>query len=109
MRMTTKPEMGSDIVAATSALAGFILVYLGAVATSFSTFDAEQQTSVRAAFVRRAWFAFGGIILALLSICLAILGKWTDNARENLLSLFFLFATLFWSGVIALLAALDVK
>ena len=107
--MDNRPEVGGDVVAAAAALAGFILVYLGAVATSFATFDAVQQSSVRAAFRRRAWFSFAGISLALATVFFAILGKLSESKWESNLAICFLALTLLASLVIALLATMDVK
>ena len=101
--------MGSDVVAAGAALAGFILIYLGAVSTSFSTFDSVQQDAVRGMFAKRAWFAFAGIVLSLLTVALALLAKWTASDMESSVAVYLLFVTLLWSAIIALIAVLDVK
>src|SRR5882757_5965406 len=72
-------ELSGDVVTGASALAGLFLVYLGNVATAFSTFDRTQQASVRGSHQTRGWLAFAGIVFAILAAGLALLGKWLGN------------------------------
>ena len=76
--MIDPSDIAGDVVAGSTALAGLLIVYLGSLATGYGSYDATQQGSVRAAYKRRAWFAFGGLTLALLSAASALFGKWTD-------------------------------
>jgi uncharacterized membrane protein len=59
--------LAGDIVAASAALAGFILVYLSALATAYANFDRAARNAVRDSFRSRAWFAFIGILLSVLA------------------------------------------
>src|SRR6266536_5619741 len=68
-----------DVVTGATALAGLVLVYLGSVASGFAGFLPEQQRTVRRRFQVRAWFAFVGMVLAILAAMLALIGKWLGN------------------------------
>lgn len=65
----------SDIAAAASALAGLILVYLGAVAVRYETLDPKDQTSARDVYRRHARRAFRGIVIALVAAIAALTAK----------------------------------
>jgi hypothetical protein len=43
--------------------------------SGFGTFDREQQATVRTSYQIRAWFAFVGMMLAIVSAMLAVIGK----------------------------------
>jgi uncharacterized membrane protein len=60
------------MVGAATALAGLILVFLGAISASFASYHKQEQAAVRARFQTRAWIAFVGFTLALLSAALAL-------------------------------------
>lgn len=57
-----------------TALAGLVLVFLGALLTSFDGYDAEGQSAVRRKYQRRARLALSGFIAALGSATLALAG-----------------------------------
>jgi predicted benzoate:H+ symporter BenE len=76
--MPSAVDVAGDILTATTALAGLILVFLGATAASFEAFEKREQASVRSRFQARAWQAFYGFVLALVAATLAILGKWLN-------------------------------
>jgi hypothetical protein len=65
----------SDIAAAATALAGLILVYLGAVAVRYETLDPKHQSAVRDDYRRHARIAFRGIVIALLAAIAALTAK----------------------------------
>jgi NADH:ubiquinone oxidoreductase subunit 6 (subunit J) len=48
-----------------TALAGLILVYLGAVAVRYETMDAKSQSDAREVYRKHARRAFRGIVIAL--------------------------------------------
>jgi hypothetical protein len=68
--------LAGDIIAASAALAGFLLVYLGAVANGYAGFTKLEQGSVRGSFQSRAWFAAVGIIFSISACGTAALAKW---------------------------------
>jgi hypothetical protein len=59
-----------------AALAGFILVYLGALATAFAGFPKEDRRAVRPSSRYRAWFALIGILFCVFACGFAALAKW---------------------------------
>ena len=68
-------SVSSDIAAAASALAGLILVYLGAVAVRYETLDPKHQSSARDVYRRHARRAFRGIVIALVAAIAALTAK----------------------------------
>jgi hypothetical protein len=68
-------SIASDIAAAGSALAGLILVYLGAVAVRYETLDPKDQSSLRDVYRRHARRAFRGRVLALVATVAALIAK----------------------------------
>jgi hypothetical protein len=68
-------SIASDIAAAGSALAGLILVYLGAVAVRYETLDPKDQSFVRDVYRRHARRAFRGLVLALVATAAAMVAK----------------------------------
>ena len=74
-------SVAGDVVAAASALAGLILVYLGALVTGYSSYHPQERKSVRASHVRRARVAVGGVASSLLAASLALVGKWQAVPR----------------------------
>jgi hypothetical protein len=64
----------SDIAAAGTALAGLILVYLGA-AVRYETLDPKQQASARDDYRQHARRAFRGLVIALVAAVAAMTAK----------------------------------
>src|SRR5882762_5995012 len=56
-----------DIATAGAALAGLLLVFIGAVASAYDSYDSEQQPAVRTMYRQRIWQAFAGFCLSLLA------------------------------------------
>ena len=65
----------SDIAGAGTALAGLILVYLGAVAVRYETLDQKNQSSARDVYRRHARRAFRGLVIALVAAIAALTAK----------------------------------
>ena len=68
-------SVASDVAAAGSALAGLILVYLGAVAVRYETLDPKDQSSARDVYRRHARRAFRGLVIALAATVAALTAK----------------------------------
>ena len=77
--MVVTTDIAGDIMSAATALSGLLLVFLGAVATAFDSYDSTAKAAFLIAFKRRAWFSLTGFLLALLSAGLAFVGKWLDS------------------------------
>jgi hypothetical protein len=106
--ITTSVEIAGDVVASGSALAGLILVYLGGVASSYASFDADAQSIVRARFRFKAWFAFAGVVLSIAAVGAALVAKWVSNECLATGSIVFLLVALVWGITIAALSALEI-
>ena len=72
-------SLTGDVIAAGTALAGLVLVYLGSVSAGYASYERDQQRTVRAVYQRKAWFAVGGILLSILASGIAVLAKWSAN------------------------------
>jgi hypothetical protein len=59
-----------------TALAGLILVFLGAVFTSFDSYHPDQQADVAAKYKNRALISLIGFLSALVSASLALGAQW---------------------------------
>ncbi len=68
-------SVASEIADAGTALAGLILVYLGAVAVRYETLDPKDQSSARDVYRRHARRAFRGIVIALVAAIAALTAK----------------------------------
>jgi membrane protein YqaA with SNARE-associated domain len=99
--MTSTIELAGDVVTAATALAGLLLVFMGAVAASFDSYQPQERKAVAGRYQRRAWFAFIGFVLAILSAVLALLAKWLHIECLAVTALAFLAIGFVW----ALLAA----
>jgi uncharacterized membrane protein len=68
-------SVAGDIADAGTALAGLILVYLGAVAVRYETLDPKDQSSARDVYRRHARRAFRGIVIGLIAAIAALTAK----------------------------------
>jgi hypothetical protein len=98
--------LAGDIVAASAALAGLLIVYLGGVASEYASFAKTAQASVRGSFQSRAWFAVGGVLFSVFACGSAALAKWQASPLVAGVSLFLFACTLFWSALSAVFIAL---
>jgi len=102
-------EVSGDVIAAATALAGLILVFLGATSTSYDSYQKTEQGAVRGRYQRRAWFAFVGFVLALLSAFLALLGKWFHQECASLAGIALFVVALGWVLFAALSSVREIK
>jgi ABC-type dipeptide/oligopeptide/nickel transport system permease subunit len=68
-------EVGGDVSAAAAALAGLLLVFIGAISTTFDGYERQEQGTVRSRYQRRTWFAFAGFLFAILAAAAGIAAK----------------------------------
>jgi hypothetical protein len=101
--------ISGDLTAASAALAGLILVFLGSTATSFESYQKQEQASVRARYQRRAWLAFTGLVLCLVALLLSLLGGWLAQECMVLGSLALLVLATGWVLFAALAAVREIK
>jgi hypothetical protein len=97
------------VASSAATLAGLILVFLGATANSFSSYDKAAQTSVRSKFQAKAWFAFVGFAFALLATLLALVAKWLANDCVAWTALFTFVISLVWALAVALSAVREIR
>jgi hypothetical protein len=72
---TTKVIL-DEVFAGATALAGLILVFLGAVFTSYDSYQPDQQADVAAKYKNRALISLIGFLSALVSASLALGAHW---------------------------------
>jgi len=101
--------ISGDIIQGATALAGLIIVFLGNAVAGYSSYDKTQQRAVRDAFHQRAWFGFWGVIIAIATVLLAVLAKWSGSNGLATTAAFFLFGALVWAGVCAWSTAREIK
>jgi hypothetical protein len=101
-------NLTADVIAAGTALAGLILVYLGSVVAGYERFEKPQQPSVRPTYKRRAWFAVAGIVFSIGASGTAVLGKWLANVDLAGASVVILALALIWALITAFLIASEV-
>lgn len=99
----------SEIVGASTALAGLILVYLGSLVASYAAFQPQERKSVRQRHQRRAWVAFGGFALALLTATLGLLGKWLPCEPIADIATWLFFAAFGVGFGIALMTVMEIR
>ena len=107
--MAASLEVAGDVAAAGGALAGLILVYLGAVSASFASFDTAQQKAVRSRHQFRAWFGFAGLVLCLASVALALVAKWLAIPCMAVAAVVVLIIALAWVIGAGLMTVLEIR
>jgi hypothetical protein len=106
--MLNPHDVAGDIAAGGTALAGLILVFMGAVSNGFGSYSTTQQDSVRTKYRLKIWFAFLGFLASIASAGLALIGKAYDCERLISPSLVLLLIALSVSAVAALLTATEI-
>ena len=109
MKMANVAEVAGDIVASGSALSGLILVYIGSLSTSFGAYQTQERRTVLGSYQRRAWFAFVGLVLFLLSALLGLVGKWLDLGCAVVGALTFLLVGFGWLLIVAVLTVREIR
>jgi NADH:ubiquinone oxidoreductase subunit 3 (subunit A) len=66
-----------EVADAGTALAGLILVYLGALAARYESLNTKSKADERDYYQRHAWLALSGIVLALAAAFFALIAKST--------------------------------
>lgn len=94
-------ELASDVIAGSTTFAGLIIVYIGAVATSYGGYDRRAQAAVRDRYRRKAAIASVGIGIAASAACSALLGKWASSNFGVALGAVLMVATLICGVAVA--------
>lgn len=101
-------HIADQILTASTALAGLILVSIGAAATSYESYDAESKVVVKARYQRRGWFAFVGFALSLFSALSALAYYWHESVCLIDASAALLVLALVIALFVALISVLDI-
>ncbi len=107
--MESAVDVGGDVAAAATALAGLLLVFMGAILASFDGYEKREQKAVVVRYRRRAGFALVGFLLALISAATALVGKWLEIPCLILSSLALLFVSFFWAGIAAVKSVSEIE
>ncbi len=75
-------DRAGDVAAAGTALAGLILVYLGALAVRYESLNTKSKTNQRYRYQRHARWAVSGIVLALAAAVFALIAGSVDSHAE---------------------------
>src|SRR5258708_6743194 len=108
-RVAMATEIAGDIVAAGTALAGLLLVFMGVVATSFQSYDAAGKAEVRGSFKWRALLGLFGFIPSLIAACFSLAGKWLDSPCLVVVSIMFLGLSFVVAPIAAIFTVLYIK
>jgi hypothetical protein len=106
--MLIEKEVAGDIVAAATGLAGLMLVFMGTIASGFSSYETVQQDAVRGSYRRKIWFSFLGFLASIISAGTALLSKGYKCAELLPYSMYLLFAALVIAGIAAILSAMEI-
>lgn len=87
-------HIAGDVASAASAVAGLTLVFIGAIASSFDSYQKTEQAKIRSRYQRRAWFVFAGFALTLLATSLALISKLLSLPCATIAALVILFVAL---------------
>jgi hypothetical protein len=101
--------VAGEVVTAGTALAGLILIYIGSLVNAFGSYQAQEQKTVRTRFLRRAWVAFVGMVLALVAAAMAVLAKWLQNGCLGDVSVWFLLAAFAWAILSVVLIIREIR
>lgn len=106
--MPSALNISGDIAASAIALAGLVLVFLGAILAGFDSYDKAAQRAVRSKYRRRVWFAFAGFALALASGVCGLLAAWMHCEALAKAGLGLLLISLAWVLIAALIEVMEV-
>ena len=101
--------ISQEVTGAATALAGFILIYIGIVVNSYASYAATEQRTVKGRLQMRAWLAFVGFLLALLATVLMVIGKWVPNMCTANVAVCFLLAAFVWTVFVAVATVREIK
>lgn len=101
--------VSGEVTTAGTALAGFVLIYIGSVVAAFDRYQPQEQKTVKPRLIARAWLAFVGFVLASFSAALSIIGKWLGDCCSANVAVWFLLAAFLWSALTVILTIREIK
>ena len=69
-------DVSGDITSSAAALSGLLLVFLGAIANSYDSFDPVSKQAVVSQYAARAKLMGAGFFASLLAIVASVVGRW---------------------------------
>lgn len=88
--------LAGNLITASTAIAGLILVFLGIVLTAFDGYETTEQNAVRGKFQQRAVIALVGFLLSVFSCVFGIAALWPSlNALVWPSLIFFIVSVVF--------------
>ncbi len=102
-------EIAGDVASAAAAVAGLTLVFIGAISSSFDSYQKTEQATIRSRYQRRAWFAFVGFALTLLATSLALISKLFTFPCATIAALVILFVALIFVLFAGLFAVREIR
>ena len=79
--MASPLDMASDVVSGGASFAGLILVYLGAIAAGYDSYETTQKHAVRSDYRKRGWVGCIGILISLAAAGFGLVGKWLSDGQ----------------------------
>ena len=71
-------QVADQLMTASTALAGLILIFIGNVVAGFESYEKPDRKPVISMFRRRGWLAFWGFAAALASSLSALASNWVE-------------------------------
>jgi hypothetical protein len=102
-------HIADQVLTASTALAGLLLVAIGANATAYESYDAQSKPAVWGRFARRGWLAFAGFALSIFSALSALVYYWHESPCLIDVSAIALGAALSIALFAALISAMDIR
>lgn len=97
-----------QVVSASSALAGLLLVFLGTIASAVDTRSEDQRAFVAPLYRRRARWAVAGFIASLASLTLAFAAQLCTSEATGWLAIVLFFVSLAITGFLGVATALEI-
>ena len=101
-------EVGGDIAAAAAALAGLLLVFLGAMAVAYEGYQPQERNTIRGRYQRRAWLAFVEFVFAIVAAATGIAAKAFHQECAAIIGMTCLVVALIASLLVALFSVLEI-
>jgi O-antigen/teichoic acid export membrane protein len=107
--MEDATHVADQILTASTALAGLLLVFLSNALAGFEGYDRTARRAVRAKYLIRGWLSFGAFTAALVSATLALLFYWDKSKETVIASAVLLLLSLLLGLIAAFIAARDIR
>jgi|HubBroStandDraft_6_1064221.scaffolds.fasta_scaffold630498_3 hypothetical protein len=107
--MEDATHIADQVLTASTALAGLLLVFLSNAVAGFEGFDTTARRAVRTKYRVRGWLGFAAFTAALLSAALSLLFYWDKSKGTVIASAALLLLSLVLGLIAAFIAARDIR